>query len=201
MAGYTKADFYSLYAISPVDPVTSRRYTEIRLHYHPMVKARMGFKVLAEKLVAYRNIGASDRILLPGCGYGWLGRELELLTNCQCVGLELSQHIIDTKDADPNDELIEAIEASAKCNFTYATGIGKEIWDIFKTDGLSKRSDIEIWPSLPDYEPVNLKQFRPDYVIVEDVLNAIPSEDHDAFKAELASYGGEVIHTITGVIV
>lgn len=198
MAGYTKADFYSLYSASPVCPETSRRYVEVRLHYHPALRARMGFKERAQKLINHCGIDHSSKVLLPGCGFGWLGEELIAQSGCECLGVEVSDYIFDTKDISADDELIDCLTGSRKCEFSYTEGIGKEIYDKFKDP--SPRGKIPIIRGDFLSMTVDLGDFVPTMVITEDLMNALQEEDRVKLRDNLDGYGIPVYHMFDGAI-
>lgn len=199
MAGYSRLDFYRLYSASPTCPETNRRYTEIRLHYHPALRARMGFDRKAKQLIAKGIVTPSDRVLMPGCAFGWLGEELMKQCGCVCMGVEVSDYVFEYKDRDGNYDLMDAILASRKCNYTADEGIGKEIYDKF----YSHDTYGQIGIVKGDYAegPVDLGSFTPTKIITEDLANAVPDDVWAQIEANLKELQVPMYHLIDGVIV
>lgn len=165
----------------------------------------MCFKEKAERLVDKCNISSEDRILLPGCAYGWLGESLVSQTGCQVLGLEPSSYIQETKNLSGNEDILEAIRGSSKCNFTEKEGVGKEIWDKFRDDSprssipilhhdLSKKSDVLDLLSL---------DFNPTLIITEELYNAVTEEVRRSIEEHLSNYFPEtrVFNVIEGSII
>lgn len=197
MHAYTKADYYGLYAASPVDPVSRRRYTEIRLHYHPAIRKTSAYRRTTEKLIAKYNITASDKVLVIGCGFGWLCEDLIEKTGCESVGTEISQYVHDNKSLSADDELIDAIEASKKCDFTYKTGIGKEIFDKFSNP--SPRTSVVILDTPCDTtESVQMVMdvIHPTLVVTEEMWQLLDSKENTDMNKSLDKFRCPIAHII-----
>ena len=202
MAGYTKADFFSLYSDSPVCPETYRRYVEIRLHYHPLLVDRIVRDVYADRLAAKLSLTADDKVLLPGCGFGWLGEKLVASTGCEVLGVEVSDYVFEAKDRNGDEELLAAIQGSRRCDYTEEEGIGKEIWDKF-SDG-RKFSTVPIIYGNYCEGTVDLGEFVPTVVVTEELLNAFRNghEEHRlCLVDQLDALGVPVYHIIDGAII
>ena len=202
MHAYTKADYYSLYGAAPIDPITRRRYTEIRLHYHPAIRKVESYRGMTQKIIDKYNLDSSSKVLVIGCAFGWLCEDLINKCNCQCIGTEISTYIHDTKGTSADDELISAIEASKKCNFTYKSGIGKEIFDKFQDP--SPRSSVTILNTACDTtESVQMvmAHIRPTLVVTEEMWQLLDAKENTDMNESISKFGCPIAHIIDGQLV
>ena len=202
MAGGTKQDFYNWYSVSPRDPVTNRRYTKIKLHYHPAVKELMGLAQHYPKLLAKLNLTSTDRVLVVGCGFGWLCEKIIQDVGCACIGTDTSDYITQNKDLSPNDELIEAIVLGG---FGIDDGAyGQEVWELFKQDTprttaviaqedlLNKGSENRVKSSLGG---------PPTHIVTEEMWQLLTSKEQVGLEKAFVSLGGIVTHIQDGVVI
>ena len=202
MAGYTKADFYSLYSDCPVCPDTSRRYVEVRLHYHPVLVDRIILDKCVDRRLEKIPLTADDKVLLPGCGFGWLGEKIAARVGCEVLGVEVSDYVFEVKDRNGDIELRDAIEGSRKCDYTADEGVGKEIWDKF-SNGRAHSTIPIIYGNYCD-GPVDLGTFVPTVVITEELLNCFRNgheEERLCLLDNLEALGVPTYHIIDGSVV
>lgn len=203
MAIATKADFYAWYSVCPRDPVTSRRYTEIRLHYHPANVPILGFDGRLDKILAKYPLVATDSVLVFGAGFGWLCEKIIERIGCLCIGIDTSEYIHLNKDLSPDDELQESIEA-AGLGITDGA-LGQEIWEKFKqmaprTTAILLQEDLLSQPSMNAVKKA-LENKWPTHIITEEVWQLLSDTEKTDLQAAFDSIGATIIHVIDGVVI
>ena len=210
---YEKADFYSAYGFYAVDPDTGIRYAgaripefpdqsiTLRLHYHPFLYRKVALQK-AQQLVDKEVVSSESKIIIAGGAYGWLGEALEVLVpGCQCVSVDTSQYVQDSKEFSPDDELIESIRASG---FDETEGVG-----LFLFNKFSDSTPRAIVPILQEDLLTEESRNRtiasmggtPTLVITEEVWQILPQESKDAYEQAASDLGIEITHIIDGVMI
>lgn len=211
MAVYDKADFYASYGVYLTYPDGRRlagyRGPEfegavtIRLHYHPLVQKRNA-EIKADKIIAQYGITSSDKVMIFGAGFGWLGEALTEKTGCKSVGVELSQYIHDTKDTSPDDELQEAIEAGG---LSITKGDGLKVFTDFKQGNVARTSVTLLQETLSNKRSRDtikgVLKSAPTHIITEEVWQTLNDMERESYNTSFTSIGGEVIHIIEGAFV
>lgn len=206
MAVYTKADYYATYSVAPRVPYTYpngnteiRRFTNMRLHYHPhamkpFVEMRMD-KILEQYLFT-----SLDRVVVFGSGFGWLCEELENRFGCSTIGIDPSPYILDNKDLSPDDELLEALTAAG---YTTTEDPGKQIWEYLSQPGVPRTTANIVDYDLRKAGDKNklIKEFgEPTHIITEEVWQTLTDEERTAYQAEFDNLGAISIHVIDGAV-
>ncbi len=214
MAGYTKAEYVAQYGFYPKIPGTEYRLARLkhpallgvpdavslRLHYHPL-RERVSAEQRADKLIAAKNIVATDSLIIFGGSFGWLGEALIAKTGCAAMSIDVSQYVQDTKDISPDDELIESIQAEG---YDETTGVGLKLFNWFSDpaprasitvlneDMANGGSRARIRASLPR---------NPTRIITEEVWQVLTPEEQATYQSRIDQFGLELIHIIDGVII
>jgi hypothetical protein len=223
MPAYEKADFYAAYGTYPHVPGTNLRlarhynpdlfgegnFVTCRLHYHPhTIKPEK--VALAQRLVDHFNdIGdpllGTDKILIVGGAFGWLGEALEdLVPGLYHITCDLSTYVQDNKDLSPDDELIESINAEG---LDETAGIGLQLFNWFSDLNPRSRQGSRVLQ-----EDLSTNQSRnrvrqafnnqpPDRAITEETWQVLsPAEQADYINA-FTTWNIPYTHIIDNVIV
>lgn len=206
MAIWDKATYTAAYRISPRGVYTypngktePRRFTEIKLHYHPKVMKDYTTKRLDNILKKY-SFTSTDKVLVFGAGFGWLCEELESRFGCATIGLDNSPYILDNKSLSPNDELLEAITGA---NLTITEDPGKQIWEQFSDSNprsIANVQNIDL-TSNKDRNALIRDFGTPTHIITEEVWQLLTLAEQDQFTAIFSDLGSTVIHVIDGVVI
>lgn len=207
MAIWDKATYYANYSICPrgvykyPDGHTeSRRFTEIRLHYHPRVIKPIT-KTRVDELFKKYSFTATDKVVVFGAGFGWLCEELESRIGCSTIGIDPSTYVVDNKDLSPDDELLESIIA-AGLNITEDPG--KQIWEQFSQPGVARTTaniqDLDLTTS-KDRNALGRDFGIPTHIITEEVWQLFTPQEQTDFTTAFGKVGGTLIHIIDGVII
>lgn len=214
MAGYTKAEYVAQYGFYPKIPGTDYRLARLRhpallgtfetvslrLHYHPL-RERVSAAQRADKIIAAKNIVASDSLIIFGGSFGWLGEALIAKTECVAISIDISQYVQDTKDLSPDDELIESIRAEG---YDETTGVGLKLFNWFSDpaprasiavlneDMANNGSRNRIRTALPR---------NPTRIITEEVWQVLTPEEQLTYASRIAQFNLELIHVIDGIVI
>ena len=229
MPVYEKADFLAAYSSYAVDPVTRHRFAKFRspalegltgydsvngvtcqLHYHPNV-LKPKKVILAQRLVDYFiaqsvPLTASDRLVIIGGAFGWLGEALEdLIPGIEAVSVDMSQYVQDTKDFSPDDELIEDLVAKGY-DHNLANSVGEFLHQKFSDPNPRSRNgakvlqeDLATQKSRNEVRKV-LQQADPTRVITEEVWQILTQTEKDLYTAAAAAWGVSLTHIVEGIV-
>lgn len=171
----------------------------LRLHYHRYVHMPHAQK-LADKIEIDFNITTEDRILVVGCGFGWLVEALS--ARCmKAVGTELSPWIHEAKDT---SEKVEITDAMVTAGIVRESETWNRVLRIALADGYRTAATILREDSLSAVSRNNVVQELggdPDIVITEEVLNMLDEEETARLTTALSLYEGALIHIVNGGIV
>jgi hypothetical protein len=211
---YTKAEFTAQYGFYPLVPSTNYKLARLqhpglfgtdepvtlRLHYHPL-RERISADQRADKIIAAKGITADDSLVIFGGAYGWLGEALIAKTGCAAISVDTSQYVHNTKDASPDDDLIESIRASG---YDETAGIGLQLFNWF-SDPTPRASITVLNEDLSNGK--SLKAVRdalprlPTRVITEEVWQTLPPEEQTLYADRIAKLNVELIHVIDGIVI
>lgn len=215
MPGYTKAEYVAQYGFHPKIPGTNKKlaryheaalfgegeYVTLRLHYHPLM-GRVSAAQRADKLIAAKGLTADDCVVIFGGAFGWLGDALkEKLPGLEAVSVDISDYVHATKDASPDDELIESIRASG---YDETTGIGLQLFNWF-SDPAPRASITVLNEDLSNNGSRNRVRAalpkNPTRIITEEVWQVLPPAEQTLYQDRLGQFGIELIHIIDGIII
>lgn len=217
MIKYEKAEFTAAYAVSLRYPngIRLQNYkgpefpgtlegtappVTVRLHYHPLVQRPAAVQRLASILDRH-TITAADRVLVFGCGFGWLAEVLTDQIGCKAVGIDLSQYVQDMKDTSANDELSEAIQASG---LEPTTGHGLKIMQDFSDSGPRTRATV-LQGDMQNKGVRNAVKRElggdPTVVITEEVWQLLTAQEQNTYTGVFSTLGAAVAHVIDGVVI
>lgn len=194
MAGYTKADYDSLYSIRLRiwdDAIKGYRRSPVRLHYHRAVMQQDYIDPRWVAVVPLLGITSSDRVVVAGAGFGWGVEKLISLTGCTAVGVDISDYVDTTKGDTEEAEIDAAIIAAG---FDPLIGHGLEVKNYaFTTEPKAKQ--IVLKEDLLSAKSRNavkkeLGQQNPTWVITEDMLTDFTDAELLAWKVEVDKWTG-----------
>ena len=152
---------------------------------------------LASKLVVDFKIAHHDKILVVGCGFGWLVESLGGYCST-VIGTEISPWIHEAKHTSERLEIIEALEKAG-------IPVGSPTWHnvlkvtlrarfrtratIMNADSLTQKSREAVMEELGD---------APDFIITEEVMNMLDADESADLVQALSHYEGHVVHIVKG---
>lgn len=199
MAGYTKADYDSLYSIRVrVWDETLKGYkrSPIRLNYHRAVMQEM-VQAHWDKIVPLLGLTAADRVVVVGAGYGWGVERLVTLTGCLAIGLDIAPYVSSSKGLTEEDEINAAIIAAG---YSPTSGHGLEVKNavftaepkakqvILAEDMMSAESRNEVRKALGGQLPT--------WIITEDMLSDFNDTQLLQWKLEADKLGVPICHLL-----
>jgi len=218
---YEKADFYAMYGVYAIDPVTRHRFANFRspdiqggqpitcrLHYHPVaLKESMQNKAIRLKDYFIANavpLVPADSLIIVGGAFGWLGEMLEDRIGLEACTTDLSQYVQDNKSLSADDELIESIEAAG--NTHTDGGVGQFLYNKFRNAGRRSRSPERVLQE-DLASPASRQRLRdalarkPTRMITEEVWQILTDTEKNVYRTAATNWGITLTHIIEGTIV
>lgn len=210
MAWGSKGDFYGSYRAHAVlaDGRRMACYTGPENNYKPTTVLFSYLKLdqmpskqkMADRLIAEIGISSSDRIVIFGGAFGWLGNALQDKTGCVCASVDTSEWINAEKDKSHNADVRESIIAGG---LDPESGLGFEISQ--KYNDPSPRSNIPVLNEMLD-TPKSKGSVRnalgglPTRIITEEVWQTLTPIEQSAYNTRFAEFGIPVTHIVDGKI-
>ena len=151
----------------------------------------------AAQLVESIGIDPGERVLIVGCGFGWLVEELS--KTVICLGTETSPYILANKDVSEEQELREAIIAA---DLDPDTGRGAQALEILLDGGVRTNATILNESSLTPQSRISVLETlgnHVDYVITEDLLPSLTDEEVVELRDALELYGAKSVYHLTAL--
>lgn len=199
MAGYSKADYDSLYSIRVRiwdAAIQGYRRSPVRLHYH---RAVMQDTVQArwDILVTLLGITSADIVVVAGSGFGWGVERLVELTGCVAVGADVSEYVADVKDSTEEIEIDAAIIAAG---YDPLNGHGLEVKTAtYTAEQRSKQVVVkEDMYSVKSRNAVKkaLGNRLPTWIITEDMITDFTDVEIATWKNEVDKLGATICHLV-----
>jgi hypothetical protein len=172
----------------------------VRLHYHPLTQ-RPAASQRADSILSSYPITNTDKVIVFGCGFGWLCEALIAKTGCVCTGLEPSQYVAANKGLSADDELIESIVASG---LDHTSGHGLKIFTDFSDPAPRTSADIDQREVKEIKDRRDLKKDRGEYntVITEEVWQLLTAQEQADYTDAFNFLGAtRIIHVVDGVVI
>lgn len=163
----------------------------VRLGYHRVALYPLA-ELHAAKLVEKLGIKSSDRVLIIGCGFGWLVEALQ--PHCKrVIGTETSDYILthhrESEEPDLRRAMYDAKVWDKETLMHLLAGGVRTRAIIVGEDSMTPASRNSV---------VSILGGRPNYVITEDVLPSLSCKcDVPAIAHALDGYQSEVYHLLT----
>lgn len=146
----------------------------------------------AAKLIETLDIHPGERVLIVGCGFGWLVEELS--KTLICLGTDISPYIQANKNVSEEAELNQAIlDADLDPN----EGRGQKALEILLDGGVRTHATILNEDSLTTQSRIVVLETlgnHIDYVITEDLLPALNDQEVTDLCKALDLYGAKQVY-------